>query len=154
MRFSPGRELILSKKRAGCERSITASKIGTRAARPVQIVLWPEPRVRFRCFSCPDPRNSYIYAAWPARVQSKNDSRLGKSEVYEKQTNDAQVLRRQGFARIVPRPEENGGSRPAAKQQHVVARERPTRGLLKSLCGSRLASIFANSTQTRQATTW
>ena len=64
--------------------------------------LWLGCRVRFGPKSCPGPGNTYIYTTCPTRVVSKNDSGLGKTEVYGKRKNYTQTLRSKGLSKFAP----------------------------------------------------
>ena len=66
------------------------------------IWLWPEARVQFGSKSCPGLGKTYICATCPTRVVSKNDSGLGKTEVYGKRKNHTQTLRNKGLSKIAP----------------------------------------------------
>ena len=116
-----------------------------RTAPEAPFLLWLGCRVQFGPKSCPRPGKTYIHATCPTRVVSKNDSRLGKTEVYGKRKNHTQTLRSKGSSKIGPWLRKNEGSRKDATRDVCSEPRRPARHLSQNVCGSHLAPIFGKS---------
>ena len=113
---------------------------GRRGAR--EIWLWPGRRVHFGPNLCPGSCETYIHVTCPTRVVSKNDSGLGKTEVYGKRKNRTQTLRNKGLSKITFWLGKKEGSRQDATRDACSEPKRPARRLSKNVCGSHLAPVF------------